>query len=90
MTKISKVASVELLSCDAGWRNYHFVKITTDDGVIGWSEFDVIPSRSFARGNEDLDFRVAFEHAADIADESLKAVDLRPVGGLFGTGLEFG
>src|ERR1700732_705415 len=40
MTKISKVRSVELLACDAGWRNYHFVKITTEDGVVGWSEFD--------------------------------------------------
>jgi len=28
MTKISKVRNVELLACDAGWRNYHFVKIT--------------------------------------------------------------
>lgn len=35
-----KVTNVETLSCDAGWRNYHFVKLTTDKGVIGWSEFD--------------------------------------------------
>src|SRR5947209_10705267 len=40
MTKGSKVKSVELLACDAGWRNYHFVKLTTDDGVGGCSEFD--------------------------------------------------
>ena len=40
MTKTSKVRSVELLACDAGWRNYHFVKITTEDGIVGWSEFD--------------------------------------------------
>ncbi len=40
MTKISKIRSVELLASDAGWRNYHFVKITTEDGVVGWSEFD--------------------------------------------------
>src|ERR1700709_2266496 len=36
----SRVRSVETLACDAGWRNYHFVKITTEDGVVGWSEFD--------------------------------------------------
>ncbi|MEO8856824.1 MAG: mandelate racemase/muconate lactonizing enzyme family protein [Burkholderiaceae bacterium] len=36
----SKVTSVKTLSCDAGWRNYHFVKVTTDDGIVGWSEFD--------------------------------------------------
>ncbi len=40
MAGISKVRSVETLACDAGWRNYHFVKITTEDGVVGWSEFD--------------------------------------------------
>src|SRR5580693_10194903 len=40
MTKGSKVRAVEILACDAGWRNYHFVKVTTEDGVVGWSEFD--------------------------------------------------
>ena len=29
-----------MLACDAGWRNYHFVKVTTDGGIVGWSEFD--------------------------------------------------
>src|SRR5258705_5832526 len=40
VSNISKVRSVELLACDAGWRNYHFVKLTTEDGIVGWSEFD--------------------------------------------------
>jgi L-alanine-DL-glutamate epimerase-like enolase superfamily enzyme len=35
-----KVTGLELLACDAGWRNYHFLKIATDDGMVGWSEFD--------------------------------------------------
>ncbi len=35
-----KIETVELLSCDAGWRNYHFTKITTDTGIVGWSEYD--------------------------------------------------
>jgi L-alanine-DL-glutamate epimerase-like enolase superfamily enzyme len=35
-----KVRNIELLACDAGWRNYHFVKLVTDSGVVGWSEFD--------------------------------------------------
>ena len=35
-----KVRSIETLACDAGWRNYHFVKLTTDNGIVGWSEFD--------------------------------------------------
>lgn len=35
-----KVKRIELLTCDAGWRNYHFVKLTTDTGIVGWGEFD--------------------------------------------------
>ena len=35
-----KVTSIETLVCDAGWRNYHFVKLSTDAGIVGWSEFD--------------------------------------------------
>jgi L-alanine-DL-glutamate epimerase-like enolase superfamily enzyme len=35
-----KVTGLEVLRCDAGWRNYYFLKLTTDDGIIGWSEFD--------------------------------------------------
>ncbi|MEO8132391.1 MAG: mandelate racemase/muconate lactonizing enzyme family protein, partial [Betaproteobacteria bacterium] len=35
-----KVKSIETLSCDAGWRNYHFVKVTADNGIVGWSEYD--------------------------------------------------
>jgi L-alanine-DL-glutamate epimerase-like enolase superfamily enzyme len=35
-----KVSRIETLACDAGWRNYHFVKLTTDSGIVGWSEFD--------------------------------------------------
>ena len=36
----SKIRSVETLAADAGWRNYYFVKITTEDGIVGWSEYD--------------------------------------------------
>ena len=35
-----KVTAVETLACDAGWRNYYFVKLSTDAGVTGWSEYD--------------------------------------------------
>lgn len=40
MSPGSRVAEVATLSCGAGWRNYYFVRITTADGVTGWSEFD--------------------------------------------------
>jgi galactonate dehydratase len=29
-----------VLRCDAGWRNYYFLKLSTDGGIVGWSEFD--------------------------------------------------
>ncbi len=35
-----KVTRIETLAADAGWRNYHFVKLSTDAGIVGWSEFD--------------------------------------------------
>ena len=40
MSKASQIRSVETLACDAGWRNYHFLKIMTEDGIVGWSEYD--------------------------------------------------
>ena len=40
MTTRARVTELKTLSCSAAWRNYYFVKITTEDGVIGWSEFD--------------------------------------------------
>ncbi len=40
MKPTARVTSLKTLSCSAAWRNYYFVKLTTDDGVTGWSEFD--------------------------------------------------
>src|SRR5262245_48372923 len=40
MKKATQIRSVETLACDAGFRNYHFVKIMTEDGIVGWSEYD--------------------------------------------------
>jgi len=33
-----KIARVDMLHADAGWRPWSFVKITTDGGLVGWSE----------------------------------------------------
>jgi galactonate dehydratase len=33
-----KVARIETLFCDAGWRPWIFLKATTDDGAVGWAE----------------------------------------------------
>ena len=35
-----KIAKLECLHADAGRRNFDFVKITTDDGLVGWSEYN--------------------------------------------------
>ena len=35
-----RITAIEDLHCDAGWRVWSFLKITTDDGVIGWSEYN--------------------------------------------------
>ncbi|MGH3078508.1 MAG: mandelate racemase/muconate lactonizing enzyme family protein, partial [Gaiellaceae bacterium] len=33
-----KIASLETLFCDAGWRPWIFLKATADDGGVGWAE----------------------------------------------------
>ncbi|HKZ04132.1 MAG TPA: mandelate racemase/muconate lactonizing enzyme family protein [Methylomirabilota bacterium] len=35
-----KIAAIETLHADGGWRNFDFVKLTTDSGVVGWSEYN--------------------------------------------------
>jgi galactonate dehydratase len=34
-----KITAIEDLHCDAGWRVNSFLKITTDEGIVGWSEY---------------------------------------------------
>src|SRR5579863_4889103 len=34
-----KIVKVEDLHCDAGWRVNSFLKVTTDEGLVGWSEY---------------------------------------------------
>lgn len=34
-----RISKIEDLHCDAGWRDFSFLKITTDDGLVGWSEY---------------------------------------------------
>jgi galactonate dehydratase len=35
-----KITAIEDLHCDAGWRVWSFLKVVTDQGVIGWSEYN--------------------------------------------------
>ena len=34
-----KITDITELQADGGWRTLSFLKITTDDGLVGWSEF---------------------------------------------------
>ena len=35
-----KIVKLEDFHADGGWDTYSFLKITTDEGVTGWSEFN--------------------------------------------------
>src|SRR5262245_42958412 len=35
-----KITAMESLHADAGQRNFDFLKISTDDGLVGWSEYN--------------------------------------------------
>ena len=35
-----KIERVETLRADAGWRMFSYLKISTSDGIVGWSEFN--------------------------------------------------
>ena len=35
-----QIARIESLHADAGWRAFDFLKVTTDDGLVGWSEYN--------------------------------------------------
>ncbi len=34
-----RITSLETLQANAGWRNFSFLKLTTDEGLVGWSEY---------------------------------------------------
>ncbi|HJS85263.1 MAG TPA: mandelate racemase/muconate lactonizing enzyme family protein [Acetobacteraceae bacterium] len=34
-----RITGIETLSCNAGWRDFSFLKLSTDAGLVGWSEF---------------------------------------------------
>src|ERR1700726_3871516 len=36
---VMKITKLETLHCDAGWRVNSFLKVSTDEGITGWSEF---------------------------------------------------
>ncbi len=39
-TRVVKIKEIKTFHCPAGWRHYHFVRLTLEDGTTGWSEYD--------------------------------------------------
>ncbi len=35
-----KIDAIESLHADAGWRTFSYLKISTSDGIVGWSEYN--------------------------------------------------
>ncbi len=35
-----RITAFEHLHCDAGWRTLSFLKVSTDEGLVGWSEYN--------------------------------------------------
>ncbi|HVV94524.1 MAG TPA: mandelate racemase/muconate lactonizing enzyme family protein [Hyphomicrobiales bacterium] len=66
-----KIAKVETMKADAGWRDFSFLKLTTDDGLVGWAEF-----------NEDFGAPDATTTLIGRFAEIVVGMDPRPVGTL--------
>jgi L-alanine-DL-glutamate epimerase-like enolase superfamily enzyme len=35
-----RITRIETLKADGGWRNFSFLKLSTDEGLVGWSEYN--------------------------------------------------
>ena len=49
-----KITHIEDLHCDAGWREFSFLKIETDAGITGWSEYNESYGSGSDRGHQGL------------------------------------
>lgn len=64
MRNNARIAEVKTLACSNSFRNYHFLKITTEDGTVGWSEFDEnFGSPGVAHVINELSHRLIGQHA---------------------------
>jgi L-alanine-DL-glutamate epimerase-like enolase superfamily enzyme len=90
MSVKAQITELKTLSCSAAWRNYYFVKLTTADGVVGWSEFDEgFGSPGVGAVIETLARRVVGQSAMDHERirEELMAVTRPGAGGVVGQAL---
>lgn len=35
-----EITEIKTFHCPADWRRYHFVRVTLENGIVGWSEYD--------------------------------------------------
>jgi len=90
MKKQAIIAEVKTLSCSNSFRNYHFLKITTEDGVAGWSEFDEnFGSPGVAAVIDQLSHRLIGQSAMlhEHIHEDLRNVTRPAAGGVVGQAL---
>jgi L-alanine-DL-glutamate epimerase-like enolase superfamily enzyme len=64
-----RITKIETLTADGGWRNFSFVKLSTDEGLVGWSEY-----------NEDFGAREATSSLIARFAEIAVGMDPREVG----------
>ena len=51
-----KITDIEPIIVDAGWQSWIFVKVDTDEGIVGWGECSV-PRAPFAVAAAVNDFK---------------------------------
>ena len=87
------IKEIKTFHCPAGWRRYHFVRITLEDGTIGWSEYDegfdsvgvttAIDRMSVAAlGQDALNHEGIYARLAATARQSLYGVLPRAIGAI--------
>ena len=52
-----KITGIETLLVDGGWDVWGFLKMTTDEGLVGWSEFKESGRPGVAAAPLPLEFR---------------------------------
>jgi len=90
MKSKTTIAAVETLSCSNSFRNYHFLKIATEGGIVGWSEFDEnFGSPGVAEVIRQLSYRLKGQSAMfhEHIREDLRNVTRPGFGGVIGQAL---
>jgi galactonate dehydratase len=81
-----RIAKIETMKADAGWRDFSFLKLTTDDGLVGWSEYN----EDFGASNATSDLIARFSELVIGMDPrevgkivvSLRAITRMSIGGV--------